>query len=152
MCPHARARARANTHTHTPQQTTKNAARAEKARKVFPRPVAGALKPIVRGQTVRYHTKSKLGRGFTLEELKEAGVPAKLCDLLLVRRESKSSSGEKDAKDDSNEPDLVDALASTAAATATAHEGNKCALVDCGFGAAAEGTLLPSRPWDCSWR
>ena len=97
MCPHARARARANTHTHTPQQTTKNAARAEKARKVFPRPVAGALKPIVRGQTVRYNTKSKLGRGFTLEELKEAGVPAKLAPTIGIavdhRRKNRSLEG-----------------------------------------------------------
>jgi large subunit ribosomal protein L13e len=46
------------------------AARAEKAEKVFPRPAAGALRPIVRGQTVKYNSKTKLGRGFSLEELK----------------------------------------------------------------------------------
>lgn len=45
-------------------------ARAEKAKAVFPRPVAGSLKPVVRGQTVKYNMKSRLGRGFTLEELK----------------------------------------------------------------------------------
>lgn len=51
-------------------------ARDEKARKVAPRPVAGALRPIVRGQTVKYQTKVKAGRGFTLLELKEAGISA----------------------------------------------------------------------------
>lgn len=47
-----------------------HAARAEKAKAQFPRPVAGSLKPVVRGQTVKYNAKQRLGRGFTLEELK----------------------------------------------------------------------------------
>lgn len=46
------------------------AARAEKARALFPRPTAGPLRPVVRGQTVKYNMKQKLGRGFSLEELK----------------------------------------------------------------------------------
>lgn len=37
---------------------------------MFPRPAAGVLKPVVRGQTVKYNMKQRLGRGFTLEELK----------------------------------------------------------------------------------
>lgn len=45
-------------------------ARAEKARALFPRPSAGPLRPVVRGQTIKYNSKQKLGRGFTLEELK----------------------------------------------------------------------------------
>ena len=32
------------------------------------------LRPIVRGQTNKYNTKIKLGRGFTVKELKEAGI------------------------------------------------------------------------------
>jgi hypothetical protein len=54
----------------TPHACMPHAARAEKAKQVFPRPVAGSLKPVVRGQTVKYNMKSRLGRGFTLEELK----------------------------------------------------------------------------------
>ena len=46
------------------------AARKAKAAAVFPRPVAGALRPVVSGQTVRYNMKKRAGRGFTLEELK----------------------------------------------------------------------------------
>ena len=46
------------------------AARKAKAQQVFPRPVAGALRPVVSGQTVRYNMKKRAGRGFTLEELK----------------------------------------------------------------------------------
>ncbi|KAI0307874.1 ribosomal protein L13e [Multifurca ochricompacta] len=35
------------------------------------------LRPAVRGQTVRYNTKLREGRGFTLGELKEAGISRK---------------------------------------------------------------------------
>lgn len=60
------------------------AARAEKARKVFPRPASGNLRPVVHGQTVKYQSKRRLGRGFTLEELKEAGIPAKLAPTIGI--------------------------------------------------------------------
>ncbi|KAF5841813.1 60S ribosomal protein L13 [Dunaliella salina] len=59
-------------------------ARAEKAKAVFPRPAGGVLKPIVRGQTVKYNLKQRLGRGFTLEELKEAGIPAKFAPTIGI--------------------------------------------------------------------
>jgi large subunit ribosomal protein L13e len=52
-------------------------ARAAKAAAVFPRPTAGALRPVVRGQTVKYNLRRRSGRGFTLAELKDAGIPAK---------------------------------------------------------------------------
>lgn len=45
-------------------------ARQAKARRVAPRPVAGPLRPVVRCPTIRYHTKIRAGRGFTLEEIK----------------------------------------------------------------------------------
>jgi hypothetical protein len=47
-----------------------DAARKKKASLSFPRPAAGALRPIVHGQTVKYNLKKRLGRGFTFEELK----------------------------------------------------------------------------------
>ena len=53
------------------------AARAEKAKKIFPRPTAGPLRPIVHGQTIKYNLKKRLGRGFTFEELK-----ARCCCLM----------------------------------------------------------------------
>lgn len=43
---------------------------------MFPRPVAGALRPIVSGQTVKYNLKKRYGRGFTLEELKVSQTAA----------------------------------------------------------------------------
>jgi large subunit ribosomal protein L13e len=47
--------------------------RLVKAAKVYPRPVE-SLRPVVRCPTIRYNIKTRLGRGFTLDELKAAGV------------------------------------------------------------------------------
>lgn len=52
------------------------AARKVKAAGVFPRPVAGALRPIVQCSTQMHNGRSRLGRGFTLDELKKAGLSA----------------------------------------------------------------------------
>ena len=51
--------------------------RIKKALKVAPRPAAGQLRPIVRCPTIKYNTKVRAGKGFTLEELKAAGVNKK---------------------------------------------------------------------------
>ncbi|KAJ1673787.1 60S ribosomal protein L13, partial [Spiromyces aspiralis] len=48
-------------------------ARVAKAAKVAPRPV-DLLRPAVRCPTVKYNRKVRAGRGFTLEELKAAGI------------------------------------------------------------------------------
>ena len=48
-------------------------ARADKAATVSPRPL-DKLRPLVLGQTRRYCSKVRIGRGFTLAELKEAGL------------------------------------------------------------------------------
>ena len=47
--------------------------RQKKAALITPNPTH-KLRPIVRGQTNKYNTKIKLGRGFTEKELKEAGI------------------------------------------------------------------------------
>uniref|UniRef100_L2GCE1 60S ribosomal protein L13 n=1 Tax=Colletotrichum fructicola (strain Nara gc5) TaxID=1213859 RepID=L2GCE1_COLFN len=49
-------------------------ARQAKAAKVAPRPV-DLLRPVVRCPTVKYNRKVREGRGFTLAELKAAGIP-----------------------------------------------------------------------------
>merc|ERR1712010_96686 len=48
--------------------------RLTKAAKIAPRPVSGALRPAVHCPTVKYNRKVRFGRGFTLEELKSAGI------------------------------------------------------------------------------
>eukprot|EP01118_Nematostelium_gracile_P009409 TRINITY_DN3170_c0_g1_i1.p1 TRINITY_DN3170_c0_g1~~TRINITY_DN3170_c0_g1_i1.p1 ORF type:complete len:212 (+),score=64.33 TRINITY_DN3170_c0_g1_i1:72-707(+) len=68
-------------------------ARAAKAARVFPRPV-DVLRPVVHAPTNRYNSKVRLGRGFTLEELKEAGVNRYLAKTIGIavdhRRRNKS--------------------------------------------------------------
>jgi len=48
--------------------------RKEKAAKLFPRPTEH-LRPLIRCPTLRYNTKIRLGRGFSLDELKLAKIP-----------------------------------------------------------------------------
>ncbi|GAV79620.1 LOW QUALITY PROTEIN: Ribosomal_L13e domain-containing protein, partial [Cephalotus follicularis] len=62
----------------TARKTTRRIARPTKAVKIFPRPIACPLHPVVHGQTLKYNMKERAGKGFTLEELKSAGIPKKL--------------------------------------------------------------------------
>ncbi|WVZ24704.1 hypothetical protein V8G54_003248 [Vigna mungo] len=52
------------------RKTRRRLARQKKAVKIFPRPTAGPLRPVVHGQTLKYNMKVRAGRGFSLEELK----------------------------------------------------------------------------------
>merc|ERR1719380_289421 len=52
--------------------------RKEKAARLAPRPVAGLLRPVVHPPTQRYNMKLRLGKGFTLDELREAKISPKL--------------------------------------------------------------------------
>ena len=73
----------------------RHAKRVAKAKRVFPRPAAGALRPVVTGQTVRYNLRKRAGRGFSLAELKEAGIAAKAAPTLGIavdhRRRNRSA-------------------------------------------------------------
>lgn len=51
-------------------------ARIAKAQRVAPRPL-GLLRPIVRGQTLKYNSRVRAGKGFTFAELKAAGINPK---------------------------------------------------------------------------
>jgi len=55
------------------KKASRRAARISKAKAVAPRPLH-ALRPIVRGQTIKYNRKVRAGRGFTLSELKAAKI------------------------------------------------------------------------------
>mmetsp|Transcript_1681 Transcript_1681/g.3962 ORF Transcript_1681/g.3962 Transcript_1681/m.3962 type:complete len:215 (+) Transcript_1681:124-768(+) len=58
------------------QKLRRRLARKAKAEKVAPRPV-NLLRPAVHCPTQRYNMKLRAGRGFTLAELKEAGISRK---------------------------------------------------------------------------
>ena len=55
-----------------------------KAKKVFPRPLRN-FRPQVNSCTVRYNMYKRFGRGFSVEELKGAGVTAKYATTIGVR-------------------------------------------------------------------
>ncbi|KAM5429767.1 60S ribosomal protein L13 [Microsporum canis] len=58
-------------------------ARLAKAAAVAPRPV-DKLRPIVRCPTIKYNSRVRAGRGFSLQELKEAGIPRKLAPTIGI--------------------------------------------------------------------
>jgi len=63
-------------------------ARLSKAAAVAPRPV-DKLRPIVRCPTIKYNRRVRAGRGFTLTELKEAGIPRKLAPTIGISVDSR---------------------------------------------------------------
>jgi large subunit ribosomal protein L13e len=65
---------RVRTHFDQPgKKVTRRLARRAKAAAVAPRPV-DKLRPIVRCPTIKYNRRVRAGRGFTLTELKAAGI------------------------------------------------------------------------------
>ncbi|KAK9117919.1 hypothetical protein Scep_016012 [Stephania cephalantha] len=76
------------------RKTRRRIARQKKAVKIFPRPTAGPLRPIVNGQTLKYNMKVRAGRGFSLEELKAVGISKKLAPTIGIavdhRRKNRS--------------------------------------------------------------
>ena len=54
-----------------------------RAAAVAPRPL-GAARPVVRCPTNKYNTRVRAGRGFTLDELKQAGITRKVCCASLI--------------------------------------------------------------------
>ncbi|KAI9681828.1 MAG: 60S ribosomal protein L13 [Trizodia sp. TS-e1964] len=63
-------------------------ARLSKAAAIAPRPV-DKLRPIVRCPTIKYNRRVRAGRGFTLAELKEAGIPRKLAPTIGISVDSR---------------------------------------------------------------
>lgn len=57
--------------------------RVKKARALFPRPASGPIRPVVRCPSIRYHTKLREGRGFSLEEIKVSTALAFLACVIV---------------------------------------------------------------------
>eukprot|EP00349_Pseudokeronopsis_sp_Brazil_P003314 CAMPEP_0202964202 /NCGR_PEP_ID=MMETSP1396-20130829/8280_1 /ASSEMBLY_ACC=CAM_ASM_000872 /TAXON_ID= /ORGANISM="Pseudokeronopsis sp., Strain Brazil" /LENGTH=202 /DNA_ID=CAMNT_0049686121 /DNA_START=31 /DNA_END=639 /DNA_ORIENTATION=+ len=76
------------------QKKIRRERRKVKAAKISPRPSSGSLRPLVHCPTQKYNTKVRQGRGFTLEELKGAGLNAKYAQTVGIaidhRRTNKS--------------------------------------------------------------
>merc|ERR1712187_1017728 len=58
--------------------------RKAKAAKLSPRPAAGLLRPVVHPPTQRYNIKLRLGKGFPLEELREAKIPKNMASTIGI--------------------------------------------------------------------
>ena len=52
------------------QKRRRRLLRKEKAAAIAPRPACGLLRPVVHCTTQKYNMKTRMGRGFTLKELK----------------------------------------------------------------------------------
>ena len=76
------------------KKKSRRLARAAKAAAIAPRPLQ-LLRPAVQCQTQRYSAKTRLGKGFTLEELKAAGLTARYARTVGIavdhRRTNKSA-------------------------------------------------------------
>merc|ERR1711915_1068961 len=70
--------------------------RQRKARLIAPRPL-GKLRPVITCPTNKYHTKKRMGKGFSLEELKGAGLNKRYAMTIGIdcdhRRTNKSIQG-----------------------------------------------------------
>ncbi|KAI6653172.1 60S ribosomal protein L13 [Oopsacas minuta] len=68
--------------------------RQKRALRIAPRPVSGVFRPTVHCQTVKYNHRLRLGRGFTLDELKAAGISKKFAPTIGIsvdhRRKNRS--------------------------------------------------------------
>lgn len=75
---------RVRTHFDQPgKKASRRVARQAKAAALAPRPV-DTLRPIVRCPTIKYNRKVRAGRGFTLTELKEAGIARPLARTIGI--------------------------------------------------------------------
>ncbi|KAG6022469.1 hypothetical protein E4U41_002248, partial [Claviceps citrina] len=78
------------------KKASRRVARQAKAAALAPRPV-DKLRPIVRCPTIKYNRKVRAGRGFTLTELKEAGIARPLARTIGIsvdhRRQNLSEEG-----------------------------------------------------------
>lgn len=84
-------------HNQPARKKSRRNARAQKAAAVAPRPVAGAVRPVVHAPTVKYNSKVRVGRGFSLAEIKAAGfgkLQAKSLGIAVDhRRRNRSQEG-----------------------------------------------------------
>jgi large subunit ribosomal protein L13e len=78
------------------KKVSRRTARAKRAAVIAPRPL-DLLRPVVRAPTIKYNRKVRAGRGFTLEEVKAAGIPRKFARTIGIavdhRRHNRSVEG-----------------------------------------------------------
>ena len=77
------------------RQARRHRKRLAKAERIAPRPAKGALRPVVHGTTRRYNMKLRAGRGFSLDEIRAAGLHPRYARTIGIaidhRRRNKST-------------------------------------------------------------
>jgi len=63
---------------------TRRRLRVQKAKRVFPRPLK-MLRPVVACPTVRYNFRKRLGRGFSIEEIRASGISPRYAATIGIR-------------------------------------------------------------------
>mmetsp|Transcript_5260 Transcript_5260/g.10008 ORF Transcript_5260/g.10008 Transcript_5260/m.10008 type:complete len:223 (+) Transcript_5260:33-701(+) len=80
------------------KKVARRQAREARATKLAPRPI-GKLRPVVHGQTIKYNLRVRAGRGFTIAELKAAGITKREAMTIGIavdhRRKNRSEEGFK---------------------------------------------------------
>merc|ERR1711918_179109 len=56
------------------RKKSRRLARDQKAEAIAPRPIAGCVRPVVHPPTLKYNAKVRIGRGFSLAEIKAVGL------------------------------------------------------------------------------
>jgi large subunit ribosomal protein L13e len=74
---------------------TRRRLRLQKAKRAFPRPLK-ALRPAVNCETVRYNMRQRLGRGFTTEEIKAAGITPRYAATIGVSVDTRRRNGSEE--------------------------------------------------------
>merc|ERR1712072_1397825 len=81
------------------RKKSRRTARAKKAAEIAPRPVAGCIRPVVHGATLKYNSKVRIGRGFSLAEIKAAEIGKLEAESLGIavdhRRRNRSVEGKQ---------------------------------------------------------
>ena len=78
------------------KKSKRYATRKTKAKEIFPRPLKN-LRPIVAGQTNRHNGKLRYGKGFTLQELKQAGLTARFARTVGIATDPRRVNANKEA-------------------------------------------------------
>ena len=77
------------------RKTRRHQKRLVKAQRVAPRPAKGSLRPVVHSTTRRYNMKVRAGRGFSLDEIRAAGLHPRYARTIGIsvdhRRRNKST-------------------------------------------------------------
>jgi len=129
------------------KKKSRRLARAAKAAAIAPRPLQ-LLRPAVHCPTQRYSSKVRLGKGFTLEELKGAGLTARYARTvgIAVDHRRTNKSGESLALNVARLKEYKSKLIVFPKKRLSKVKNGDSSAADCKAATQFEGTILPLAP------